>query len=108
MAINPEACLGRLRVIYRDAFKCPPASDAIVIAWATRPELWAEHQIRFYGWSFHAAEAVVRNCRSLVKRAALAAAPSDLAADPFDPLMPTADSAQPDPSACGCPLPGGS
>jgi hypothetical protein len=71
-ALSPEQCLGRLRVLYRDAHKCEPASDQLVISWAANPLLWAEYQIRHYGWSFLATEAVVRHCRSLVKRAILA------------------------------------
>jgi hypothetical protein len=69
---SPEQCLGRLRVLYRDAHKCDPASDALVLDWANHPEAWAEQQIRHRGWSYFAAEAVVRNCRALRRRAALA------------------------------------
>jgi hypothetical protein len=69
---SPEQCLGRLRVLYRDAHKCDPASDALVLDWANHPEAWAEAQIRHRGWSYFAAEAVVRNCRALRRRAALA------------------------------------
>lgn len=72
---SPEQCLGRLRVLYRDAHKCPPASDALVMSWATHPEAWAEQQIRHRGWSYFAAEAVVRSCRVLRTRAALAVKP---------------------------------
>lgn len=66
--------LQRLRTLYRDAFKCDPDSDEVVIRWAHAPELWAQHQIIARGWSWHAAEAVVRSCRVLRKRAAIAAA----------------------------------
>ena len=66
--------LQRLRNLYRDAFKCDPDSDQVVIRWAEAPETWATHQIMARGWSWHATEAVVRSCRSLRKRAAIAAA----------------------------------
>lgn len=66
--------LHRLRVLYRDAFKCEPDNDQVLIAWANAPELWAQHQIIGRGWSYHAVEAVVRACRVLRKRAAIAAA----------------------------------
>ena len=72
MALSPEQCLGRLRVLYRDAHKSPAASDALVIAWARTADTWATYAIRHYDWSFLVAEAVVRQCRSYVKRAALA------------------------------------
>ena len=72
MSLTPEQCLGRLRVLYRDAHKCEPASDALVIAWARTADTWATYAIRHYDWSFLVAEAVVRQCRSYVKRAALA------------------------------------
>jgi hypothetical protein len=66
MALSPEQCLGRLRVLYRDA------SDALVVAWARTADTWATYAIRHYDWSFLVAEAVVRQCRSYVKRASLA------------------------------------
>jgi hypothetical protein len=72
-ALTPEQALQRLRTLYRDAYKCSPADDAAVISWARSPELWATHQVAHRGWSFQAAEAVVRQCRILVRRAARAA-----------------------------------
>lgn len=91
MALSPEQCLAQLRVLYRDAFKIDTFDDNSVLLWANSPELWAEHQIRHRGWGYHATEAVVRNCRILRKRAALAvltAAPAPAGTDAFDPLMP--------------------
>lgn len=67
--LTPEQCLQRLRVIYRDAFKCQPENDEAVMCWAESPYLWATHQIRFRNWSFMATEAVVRQCRIYRKRA---------------------------------------
>jgi len=72
MALSPEQCLGRLRVFYRDVLKTPAASDALVIAWARTADTWATYAVRHYDWSFLVAEAVVRQCRSYVKRASLA------------------------------------
>lgn len=117
MAVIPDdEILRRLRKLYKDAFHVHhEPSDAEVLRWADAPELWAEHEIRHLGKSFHMAEAVVRNCRSLrgrARRAAEAAAgsvleltseledllklerahdelPAAAGADPFDPLMPT-------------------
>lgn len=60
--------LARLRRIYRDAHHCEPASDQHAIEWAKSPELWAEHQIRFRDWSWHATEATVREARRLYNR----------------------------------------
>ena len=68
-AITPPQALQRLRNLYRDAFKCAPENDEAVIAWARRPEQWATHQITYRGWTYMAAEAVVRQCRILVRRA---------------------------------------
>ena len=92
--MTPLAAYHRLSRLYRDAFKVDPASPEHVLKWAESPELWAEHQIRFRNWSWHAVEAVVRNCRALRTRAAQAhaeglipAIPTN-GADPFDPLMP--------------------
>ncbi len=60
--------LARLRRIYRDAHHCEPASDQHAIEWAKSPELWAQHQIRFRDWSWHATEATVREARRLYNR----------------------------------------
>lgn len=89
--LTPEQCLGRLRVLYRDAFKIDTFDNNSVIAWAEHPELWAEQQIRHRGWSYWAVEAIVRQCRAYRKRAAIAALtaiPPIPGNDPFDPLMP--------------------
>lgn len=71
-SLTPQECLQRLRGLYRDAFKTEPVNDQIVIDWARAPELWATHQVAFRGWSYLAAEAVVRQCRILRKRALVA------------------------------------
>lgn len=95
--LTNEQCLARLRQIYRDAFKLPQdkhVDSSVIILWAEKPELWAEHQIRHRNWSWYAAEAVVRSARVLRKRAALAvlnAAATPPGIDPFDPLMPAAE-----------------
>ena len=87
--LSPQQCLQTLRVLYRDAFKVQDFNDTQVLTWANSPELWAEHKIRYAEWSFYAAEAVVRNCRRLRKRAAAAAAaPAPEGTDAFDSLMP--------------------
>lgn len=70
--LSPQQCLQRLRQIYRDAMKVTPETDQAVIDWAKQPELWATHQIQHRGWSYPAAEAVVRACRIYRKRAAMA------------------------------------
>lgn len=70
--MTPHACLLKLRTLYRDAFKCTPDSDEVVLGWAAHPENWATWQIRHFGWSFHATEAVVRQCRILHPRASRA------------------------------------
>lgn len=69
MSLKPETAIHRLRKLYRDAHHCEPATDQHAIDWARKPELWAEHKIRFGGWSYHATEATVRECRRLVTRA---------------------------------------
>lgn len=71
--LTPTEALRKLAALYRDAFKCAPVNDQAVIDWARHPELWATHQIAHRGWSFPAAEAVVRQCRILLKRAERAA-----------------------------------
>jgi len=58
----------RLHRLYRDANHCDSHTNQHALAWATRPELWAEHQIRYHGWTFFACEATVRQCRFLVNR----------------------------------------
>jgi hypothetical protein len=72
--LTPQQCLQRLRQLYRDAMSTAPVDDAAVLSWAKQPELWATQQIQHRGWSYPAAEAVVRACRIYRKRAAIAAA----------------------------------
>jgi hypothetical protein len=67
--MDPVTAQHRLRKLYRDAHHCDPPTDEHVIEWARKPELWAEHQIRYRNWSWHATEATVRECRRLVTRA---------------------------------------
>ena len=69
--IAPETALHRLRRLYRDAHHCDPQSDDLVLAWAEKPELWAEHKIRFGGWGFIVTEATVREARQLFRRATI-------------------------------------
>ena len=75
MTLAPETALHRLRKLYRDAHHCDPATDDHAINWAAKPELWAEHQIRFRNWSWHATEATVREARRLHNRIAAANLP---------------------------------
>lgn len=70
--LTHEQSLQRLTALYRDAFRCDPDSPHVVIAWAEKPELWAEHQLRHRGWSWHACEAIVRQCRIHRRRARIA------------------------------------
>jgi hypothetical protein len=72
-ALSPKDCLSKLRTLYRDAFKCDPADDQAVLDWAKAPDSWATWQVRQFGWSYLATEAVVRQCRILYSRAARAA-----------------------------------
>ena len=58
----------RLRRLYRDANHCDATSNQQVLDWALKPELWAEHQIRYRNWGWAATEATVRQCRSLSAR----------------------------------------
>ena len=51
---TPAECLGKLRVLYGDAFKVYDATNAQIIEWAESPEVWATHQIAFRGWTFPA------------------------------------------------------
>lgn len=70
--LTPQQCLLRLRALYRDAFKRDGATDQEVLAWGKSPDSWATWQIRQFGWSYLATEAVVRQCRILYSRAARA------------------------------------
>ena len=72
-SLTPKEALQRLRILYRDAFKATPETNEAVLDWARHPEHWATLQIQYRGWTFHAAEAVVRQCRILRKRAEIAA-----------------------------------
>ncbi len=63
----------RLRRLFRDANHCHCQSNEHALAWALKPEIWAEQQIRFRNWSWFAAEATVKNCRILTNRIARAA-----------------------------------
>jgi hypothetical protein len=69
MSITPETARHRLRKLYRDAHHCDAPSDDIMLAWAEKPELWAEHKIRFGGWGFIVTEATVREAKQLFRRA---------------------------------------
>ena len=91
MTISLETDLHRLRRLYRHAHHCDPATDQHAIKWASKPELWATNQIRYRNWSYEATEATVREARRLFNRID-AAAQHQQACDPFDPLIPTADS----------------
>jgi hypothetical protein len=88
MSLTPQQALTRLRAYYRDSHRADPATPADLLHWAQHPEHWAELQIRHAGWSFHAAEAVVRSCRSLRGRAIRALNNTPPGTDPFDPLYP--------------------
>ena len=68
MTIEPETALHRLRKLYRDAHHCEPPSDGHLYDWAAKPERWAEYQIRYSNWSWHATEATVREARRLFNR----------------------------------------
>lgn len=75
MTISPETALHRLRKLYRDAHHCDAPSDQHAIDWAKAPELWAENQIRFRGWSWHVTESTVREARRLHNRISAAGLP---------------------------------
>lgn len=69
MGLDPAAtALHRLRKLYADAHHCEPPSDQHALDWAARPELWAEHQIRYRGWGYIVTEATVREARRLSNR----------------------------------------
>ncbi len=87
--MTPDDAYRILYRLYRDAFRCYPDCQQTVLDWAGKPELWAEHQIRYRNWSFQAAEAVVRQCRNLHSLASTSSG-----ADPFDPNWPIAEPAQ--------------
>jgi hypothetical protein len=71
--LTPQQCLHKLRAMYRNAFKREATDDQAVLDWAANPESWATWQVRQFGWSYLATEAVVRQCRILHRRAARAA-----------------------------------
>lgn len=66
--MKPETALHRLRKLFYDAHHCHAATDQQALDWAAKPEIWAEHQIRFRGWSWYATEATVRSARELHNR----------------------------------------
>lgn len=68
MSISLETALHRLRKLYRDAHHCDAPTDQHANDWAKAPEQWAEHQIRYRNWSWHATEATVREARKLYNR----------------------------------------
>jgi len=68
MSITAQTALHRLRKLYRDANHCDAATDELAIAWAEKPERWAEHKIRFGGWGYIVTEATVREARQLHRR----------------------------------------
>ncbi len=69
MGLDPAAtALHRLRKLYADAHHCEPPSDQHALDWARKPELWAEHQIRYRGWGYIVTEATVREARRLSNR----------------------------------------
>jgi hypothetical protein len=75
MSISLDTALHRLRKLYVDAHHCEPPSDGHAINWAAKPETWAEHQIRYRNWSWHATEATVKEARRLSNRIAAASLP---------------------------------
>jgi len=68
MTLSLETAQHRLRKLYRDAHHCDAPTDQHATDWAKAPELWAEHQIRFRNWSWHATEPTVREARKLNNR----------------------------------------
>lgn len=68
MTLSHDTALHRLRKLYADAHHCEPPTDQHALDWSAKPELWAEHQIRFRNWSWHATEATVREARRLHNR----------------------------------------
>ncbi len=68
MTISPLAALHQLRELYQQAHHCEPPSDDHVREWARNPLQWATQQVRYRGWDYPAAEAVVRQCRRLHPR----------------------------------------
>jgi hypothetical protein len=67
--LTPQQALAKLRTLFSDAHKAQPQDDHQVLDWADHPELWATHQVAHRGWSYMAAESVVRQCRILRTRA---------------------------------------
>jgi len=57
-----------LRKLFKDAHSCEASSIAVAIEWANNLPLWAEHQIKYRGWSYLATEATVREGRRLLNR----------------------------------------
>ena len=63
----------RLRRMFRDANHCDPVSNEQALNWALKPEVWAEHQIRFRNWSWFVCEATIKACRVHTNRIVRAA-----------------------------------
>jgi hypothetical protein len=76
MTLDPQTALHRLLKLYRDAHHCDAPTNQHALDWARSPELWAEHQVRYRGWSWHAAEATVREARRLSNRLVAAELPT--------------------------------
>ena len=58
----------KAEALYRSAHKVHeprPVGVIDVRRFIDKPELWAEHQIRYKGWGWHATERVVRRARIL-------------------------------------------
>jgi hypothetical protein len=68
---TPPEALRRAQHLYSSAHNGLEPSDADIVAFVQRPDQWAEQAIRL-GWTYPAAEAVVRSCRILRKRVLLA------------------------------------
>jgi hypothetical protein len=67
--LTPPECLGKARKLFSNAHGYEP-TDEQLIDWLSNPGsyAWAESAIRL-GWTFPAAESVIRSIRILRKRA---------------------------------------
>ncbi len=92
MSIAPETAMVRLRRLYRDANHTQPQSNEQAITWALKPELWAEHQIRFRNWSWYVCEATIRQCRTLANRITRAAEEAGATPEAFVATLPFPES----------------
>lgn len=70
--LSPLEALAKARKLFHNAHGYDPTDEQLTI-WLSNPGsyAWAESAIRL-GWTFPAAEAVVRSCRILRKRALIA------------------------------------